>query len=72
MSINSMAQYNGSTNWTRNTNYFLAENRYDTTGTSMATSAASGYDGTGGQGVTLISNSMSISPAAGIWNLGTP
>lgn len=56
MSINSMAQYNGSTNWTRNTNYFLAENRYDTTGTSMATSAASGYDGTGGQGVTLISN----------------
>ena len=56
MSINSMAQYNGSTNWTRHTDYFLAENRYDTTGTSMATSAASGYDGTGGQGVTLISN----------------
>jgi hypothetical protein len=56
MSINSMAQYNGGTSWTRHTDYFLKENGYDTTGTSMATSGASGYAGTGAQGVTLISN----------------
>ena len=51
-----MAQYNGGTSWTRHTDYFLKENGYNTTGTSMATSAASGYAGVGGQGVTLISN----------------
>ena len=59
MSINSMAQYNGGTDWTRHTNYFLAENRYNTTGVSLATSGAPGSPGpggTGGQGVTLISN----------------
>ena len=58
MSINSMAQYNGGSpvSWTRHADYFLKENGYNTTGTSMATSAASGYNGIGGQGVTLISN----------------
>lgn len=56
MSVNSMATYYGGTNWTRNVDYFLAENNYDTTATSVATSAAAGYIGVGGQGVTLISN----------------
>lgn len=50
MSINSMAQYNGGTSWTRHTDYFLKENGYDTTGVSLA------LQGVGAQGCTLISN----------------
>lgn len=53
MSVNSMAQYLGGTSWTRYSNYFLAENNYNTTGVSLAWSTG----GTGGsQGITLISN----------------
>lgn len=50
MSINSMAQYNGGTSWTRHTDYFLKENGYNTTGISLA------LQGVGTQGCTLISN----------------
>lgn len=50
MSVNSMAQYNGGTSWTRYSNYFLAENSYNTTGVSLAIANV------GGQGATLISN----------------
>jgi hypothetical protein len=50
MSINSMAQYNGGTSWTRYSTYFLAENSYNTTGVSL------GIANVGGQGATLISN----------------
>lgn len=50
MSINSMAQYNGGTSWTRHTDYFLKENGYNTTGISLA------LQGVGSQGCTLISN----------------
>ena len=59
MSVNSMAQYNGGTSWTRYSNYFLKANGYNTTGVSLATAAAPGSPGPGGigsQGVTLISN----------------
>jgi len=50
MSINSMAQYNGGTSWTRHTDYFLKENGYNTTGVSLS------LQGVGQQGCTLISN----------------
>ena len=75
MSINSMAQYNGGTNWTRHTDYFLAENRYDTTGVSLATAGAVGSPGpggTGGQGVTLISNRhvLMANHVSALWGTG--
>jgi hypothetical protein len=50
MSINSMAQYNGGTSWTRHTDYFLKENGYNTTGIALS------LQGVGSQGCTLISN----------------
>ena len=50
MSINSMAQHNGGTSWTRHTDYFLKENGYNTTGVSLS------LQGIGQQGCTLISN----------------
>jgi len=54
-----MAKWNGGTSWTRYSNYFLAENRYDTTGVSLAWTGAewpSKPTHTGPQGVTLISD----------------
>jgi hypothetical protein len=70
-----MAQYNGGTNWTRHTDYFLAENRYDTTGVSLATAGAVGSPGpggTGGQGVTLISNRhvLMANHVSALWGTG--
>lgn len=70
-----MAQYNGGTNWTRHTDYFLAENRYDTTGVSLATAGAvgsPGSGGTGGQGVTLISNRhvLMANHVSALWGTG--
>jgi hypothetical protein len=50
MSINSMAQYNGGTSWTRHNDYFLKENGYNTTGIALS------LQGVGSQGCTLISN----------------
>jgi len=75
MSINSMAQYNGGTNWTRHTDYFLTENRYNTTGVSLATAGAvgsPGSGGTGGQGVTLISNRhvLMANHVSALWGTG--
>jgi len=70
-----MAQYNGGTNWTRHTDYFLAENRYNTTGVSLATAGAVGSPGpggTGGQGVTLISNRhvLMANHVSALWGTG--
>jgi hypothetical protein len=70
-----MAQYNGGTNWTRHTDYFLAENRYNTTGVSLATAGAVGSPGpggTGGEGVTLISNRhvLMANHVSALWGTG--
>ncbi len=75
MSVNSMAQYNGGTSWTRYANYFLKENGYNTTGVSLATTAAPGSPGTGGigsQGVTLISNRhvLMANHVSALWGTG--
>lgn len=70
-----MAQYNGGTSWTRYANYFLKENGYNTTGVSLATTAAPGSPGTGGigsQGVTLISNRhvLMANHVSALWGTG--
>lgn len=70
-----MAQYNGGTSWTRHTNYFLAENRYDTTGIALATEAAPGSPGPGGtgrQGLTLISDRhvLMANHVSALWGTG--
>lgn len=75
MSVNSMMTYNGGTVWTRNSDYFLAQNGYNTTATSAATSGAPGSPGaggTGGQGVTLISNRhvLMANHVSALWGTG--